>query len=77
MDVVIRTSQKVFDFIVQFKREHDGVAPTVQEIGKALGLSSKSVVWGHLLQLEMQGKIKRGRGSRMITVNGGAWTLQS
>lgn len=71
------TAKRIFDFIVTFKRTHDGNSPTVDEIGQGVGLASKNTVWVHLRNLEHKGMIERGRGSRMISVIGGAWTLLS
>ena len=35
-----------------------GYAPTVREIGKAVGLKSSSSVYSHLTQLEIEGRIE-------------------
>ena len=46
-----------------------GYAPSVRDIGKAVGLTSTSTVHGHLIRLEKKGFIKRGEGiSRAIEV---------
>jgi SOS-response transcriptional repressor LexA len=72
--------QQVYDFIVAFKQDHDGVAPSVAEIRKACGISSNSVVIDSLNGLERLGMIECDYGSgrsRMITVCGGRWTPPS
>lgn len=71
------TAERILDFIVSYKRAHDGNSPTVDEIGQGVGLTSKNTVWVHLRNLELANKIERGHGSRMISVIGGAWTLQA
>jgi len=66
---------QVFKFIVDYKREHDGLAPTVREIMRGVGVGSTSVVVYHLERLEGQGRIRLlgwGR-SRGIMVVGGRW----
>jgi SOS-response transcriptional repressor LexA len=68
--------QKIYDFIVAFKREHDGNAPTIREIARAAGYKTTSTTNYHLQMLERLGKISfqaEGR-SRMIVVIGGEWT---
>ncbi len=50
-------------------REHIaeyGWAPTIREIGAAVGLSAPSTVLEHLRNLEREGKLVLGGGPRMI-----------
>lgn len=68
----IRTSERVFNFIVTFKRDHDGLAPTVKEIAEALVVSESTVKY-HLLKLKGDNRIRTSR--RGIEVSGGAWDL--
>lgn len=67
--------QRVYDFIVSYKADHDGCAPTTREIVAALGLSTTSSVAFHLDALERRGLIRReGFGkSRLLVVVGGKW----
>lgn len=68
--------QQVFDFIVAFKRTHDGNSPSVAEIREGCSMSSSSTVKYHLNNLVQHGLIEcdYGKGkSRMITVCGGRW----
>lgn len=69
--------QKVYQFICAFKRDHDGVSPSVSEIGEGCGISSTSVVRYCLDSLERLGMIEcaygKGNKSRMIMVVGGSW----
>jgi DNA-binding MarR family transcriptional regulator len=70
------TAQRVFSFVVRYKEENDGVAPSYEEIVDACFIS-KSVVNYHLQQLEKKGFITRpdGRSPRNIQVVGGKWQL--
>lgn len=69
---------KIFDFIVQFKREHDGNSPSIREIMDACGLHSTSYVASTLDKLVADGRLMIGRHKndfRMIFVIGGAWEI--
>ena len=50
---------RIYEVIVQFLREN-GYAPSVREIGDAVGLKSPSTVHFHLKKLEEQGLIEKG-----------------
>lgn len=68
---------KVFNFIVSYKRSHDGNAPTIREIGDACGISSTSVVNYYLHQLVDEELIYRPVGSaRNIEIVGGYGKVQ-
>ena len=67
------TAEGVYEFILRYKALHDGVAPTLREIGVACGINSTSVVAYNLGKLEAAGKIKLSGGSRGIEVIGGRW----
>ena len=47
----------IYQFISDYISEHS-YAPTVKEIGVAVGLKSSSSVHSHLAQLECQGRIE-------------------
>lgn len=68
--------RQVYNFIVKFKKTHDGNSPTVAEICQICNVSSTSVASYYLKGLEGLGLIKLGgsRGRRMIEVPGGKWT---
>jgi len=51
--------QDVLDAIVSYKRDHDGVAPTIRELMVAVDLNSTSAVSYHLDRLERKGYIVR------------------
>lgn len=68
--------EKLFDFIVAYKVEHDGNSPTYREMMAATGLTSTSMVAWHLEKLEAEGLIERPQqvgNSRVIEVVGGEW----
>jgi len=60
--------ERILAFIRQFRDEH-GFPPTIREIGKAVGISSTSVVKYNLERLEEKGKLERSdeisRGLRL------------
>ena len=56
-----RMQQKIVDYIAQCIREQ-GYAPSVREIGEAVGLKSPSTVHFHLKHLEEAGVIVKGAG---------------
>jgi SOS-response transcriptional repressor LexA len=74
--------QQVYDFIVEYKREHDGNSPTIREIGDACKITSTSVVIYWLIRLENQGFIRRpepamgNRYAAKIEVIGGKWRIE-
>ena len=69
-------ADRMFDFIVKYKTEHDGNSPSNREIGAAVGISSTSVVRYKLDELVRRGKIRPriDRQTRSIEVVGGSWT---
>lgn len=73
--------ERVYKFIVSYKKIHDGNSPTIREIGDACGISSTSVVVYWLIRLEDQGLIRRpeppvgNRYATKIEVVGGEWRL--
>jgi hypothetical protein len=74
-------SQKVFDFIVAYKREHDGNSPTMREIMVGCKVSSTSMVSFYLDQLVAMGFIRRPEremgnfSAANIEVVGGEWSF--
>ena len=63
--------KQVYEFIVKYKTENDGLSPSMREI-MGQGVSSTSVVDWHLKKLEQEGKISCN-GVRGIKVIGGEW----
>ena len=68
MAEMTKMQQKIYDYIIQMLTE-EGFAPSVREIGAAVGLKSPSTVHFHLKNMEERGIIKRsGRKGRTITL---------
>ena len=66
--------KEVFQFIVDYKVENDGISPTLREIAKALNFSTTSLVNLYLQKLRLSGRISwSGTLSRSIQVVGGRW----
>ena len=62
--------RKIYAFLVRYVMDN-GFAPTVREIGAAVGLKSTSTVYGHLWKLEIEGKIVvKGNSPRAIRLVG-------
>ncbi len=62
----------LLDYIIEFKRTHDGVAPSQAEIAQATGIH-KTRVRVYLARLEEDNKIHVGHGYRNIAVIGSKW----
>lgn len=65
------TREQIFAFIVNYKREHDGLSPTTREIADACFLHESTARY-HLMQLALKGRIRLVE-RRGIEVIGGAW----
>ena len=61
MEKLSRMQQRVYDYLVE-AIARQGYAPSVREIGEALGLKSPSTVHFHLKHLEELGLIEKGAG---------------
>ncbi|WP_351234209.1 hypothetical protein [Streptomyces sp. NPDC002133] len=59
MDHLSQRQEQILACIREWISEH-GEAPTIREIGRAVGLSSPSSVAYHLRRLEQYGAISRG-----------------
>jgi repressor LexA len=66
---------QVLDFIIKYKRRHDGNSPTFREIQEGCRISSTSVVNYYLRGLEDANMIRRAEkgASAKIEVTGGRW----
>ena len=62
--------QKAYDFIIEYKRTHDGNSPALDDIGGALGVSRQQANM-YVRQLVELGKIETN-GTRQIDA-GGTW----
>ena len=68
MEKLSRMQQRVYDYIVESIAEH-GYAPSVREVGEALGLKSPSTVHFHIKHLQEMGLIEKSAGKgRAITL---------
>lgn len=65
--------EDVFQYILQYKVEHDGNSPGVVEIKEHFNMKSYGTVTKILDQLAEEGKITLGPGARMIYVPGATW----
>ena len=65
------TRDRVFEFLVKYKQQHDGLAPSIAEMARGCALHPSSVQY-HLLRLEGEDRI-RILGRRSIEVIGGSW----
>lgn len=69
-----RRAMAIYRFIVDYKRQNDGVSPSMREIGRGVGLNSTNTVSLHLNTLKDAGMITMiYADSRSIRVNGGRW----
>ncbi len=77
----MRTSaiyHEIYDYICLYKTENDGCAPSVYEIGDAVGISSSSMVNRYLNRMVSRGMIERGgKKGRMILIPGARWFAPS
>lgn len=71
--------ERILEFIREYLDEHD-YPPTIREIGKAVGISSTSVVNYNLERLEAMGYIERNRevsrGLRLVGYEGNSRTRE-
>ncbi len=64
----------IYRWIVAYKIAHNGNSPLLAEIKDACDISSKSVVWLALRQLEQMGLIQiHARTARNLEIVGGRW----
>ena len=64
----MKSKDKVYNYIISYMEEHQ-YSPSVRDICEGVGLRSTSTVYTHLIDLEVQGKIKMD-GVRRISVKG-------
>jgi len=69
--VVTRRQRQVLDYVQGYLRRH-GYSPSLEEIGRHLGVTSLATVHKHLTRLEGRGAIRRrAHQSRSVEVVGG------
>lgn len=70
--------QKVYDYIVEYKRENDGLAPSIREIADRFEINSTSTIKNILGRLVRDNKIELISGKAGgIKVVDGRWSLAS
>lgn len=62
---------QIYEFILDYKRAHDGNSPSIREIQDGVGISSPSVVNHHLQRLVKLDAIEIHNGR--IQTRGGMW----
>lgn len=70
--------EAIFQFVMQYKKEHDGNSPSMREIVEGCGFDNVSVVYNGVKRLVQRGKFKDPvyRRSRGIEVVGGRWVYE-
>ena len=74
------STQRVLEFVIEYKRTHDGNSPSTRQILTATFLASTSTVNYHLTQLVKMGRIRTfalDKQSRSIEVVGGKWSYDA
>jgi len=70
--VLYPRERQILDFIIQFSQRH-GFAPTLKEIGDAMGTSSPATVHEHIDKLRQKGFVKKldgtARGLEVVVSN--------
>ena len=70
-------AQSVYDFIIKYKINNDGLSPTLREIMAGTDITSTSIASYYLGILEGVGLIHHNPNiSRGIRVVGGKWSLE-
>ena len=69
--------EAVFQFVIEYKRLHDGNPPSTPEIAQACAISPATAYY-HLTKLDAEQRIRIGGERRcMIEVVGGQWAFKS
>lgn len=73
-----KTRDQIFDFIVQYKQTHDGNSPTTREIADACYLSSLTTVRHHLMNLELENRLRiADEGHYQFEIVGSHWEYET
>lgn len=67
---------EIYDYIVAYKKTHDGNAPTYRQIQMKCDVSSTSMVSFYLDELQVKQLIRRLDNGR-IAVIGGRWSIEA
>lgn len=68
----MKTKERIYKFIIKYKRDNDGNSPTIRKIKRAVRLKSEAPVIYHLRALESEGKIWYN-DIRQICITEGVW----
>jgi hypothetical protein len=72
-DTAPSTRDRIFDYLVRYKRDHDGNSPSLREIADACHIALSGARY-HLTRLEIDNRIRiSGKRSRTIEIIGGTW----
>lgn len=75
-DFDLDTRNRVLEYIIQYKKDNDGAAPSMREISEACDIASSAHVKYLLDTLDEMGLIDKGNGARMIAIPGGRWVYE-
>ena len=67
--VISPTQDRIFAFIVDYKRDHNGNSPTYQELADALELS-KVTVYNRVMRLVVRGRLDLDENRRIVVPDG-------
>lgn len=71
------TLMKVYEFLVRYKKQNDGRAPTIREVAESLDNCSTSTVVYYYKGLHELGLISFDRGEFSgLRIRGGEWTYK-
>ncbi len=59
--MLTRLEKKILNFVGAYLREHDGVAPTLAEIGEGCGIASVGTIHRYVAAIEKKGFLDRSR----------------
>lgn len=72
-DIAPYTRDRIFDFLVRYKKEHDGNSPSMREIAEGCNIVLSGAHY-HLIRLELENRIRMsGQRSRTIEIVGANW----
>lgn len=73
-DQAVATRERVFEFVVAYKKEHDGNSPSLREIADACHIVVSGAYY-HLSRLELDNRVRiSGPRSRTIEIVGATWS---
>jgi len=71
------TSELIFQFLVDYKRQHDGNTPSTHDLAEGCSVSISTANY-HLTQLQLKNRIRiLEQRPRQIEIMGGTWGFDS